>query len=70
MLLRAGCLVSRAGRVSPRLLRYYENQGLLAAERSSGGQRLFDVAAIERVRYTRSLLRAGLPTHAVAELLG
>lgn len=67
-LLRVGDLSSRTG-VSPRLLRYYENQGLLAAERSSTGQRLFETIAIGQVRYIRQLLDAGLPTRVIAELL-
>lgn len=67
-LLRTGDLSSRT-RVSPRLLRYYENQGLIAAERSSTGQRLFEAAAVEQVRYIRLLLEAGLPTRVIGELL-
>lgn len=67
-LLRVGELAARTG-VNPRLLRYYENQGLITAERSATGQRLFDVAAIEQVRYIRQLLEAGLPTRVIGELL-
>lgn len=67
-LLRVGDLAARTG-VSPRLLRYYENQGLITAERSSTGQRLFDAAAIDQVRYIRQLLEAGLPTRVIGELL-
>lgn len=68
-LLRVGDLSARTG-VSPRLLRYYENQGLLSAERSSTGQRLFEPAAAEQVRYIRMLLAAGLPSRVIRELLG
>lgn len=67
-LLRVGDLASRTG-VSPRLIRYYENQGLIAAERSSTGQRLFEVAAVDQVRHIRMLLEAGLPTRIISELL-
>ena len=67
-LLRVGDLAARTG-VGPRLLRYYENQGLITAERSSTGQRLFDAAAIDQVRYIRQLLQAGLPTRVIGELL-
>ncbi|MDT0304305.1 MerR family transcriptional regulator [Streptomonospora wellingtoniae] len=67
--LRVGDLSARTG-VSPRLLRYYENQGLLSAERSATGQRLFAPAAAEHVRYIRMLLAAGLPTRVIGELLG
>ncbi|HYH31445.1 MAG TPA: MerR family transcriptional regulator [Pseudonocardia sp.] len=68
-LLRVGDLAARTG-VSPRLLRYYENQGLIDAERSSTGQRLFEATAVEQVRYVRRLLEAGLPTRVIRELLG
>lgn len=67
-LLRVGELASRTG-VSPRLLRYYDNQGLLAAERSATGQRLFEASAVEQVRSIRLLLEAGLPTRVIVELL-
>lgn len=67
-LLRVGDLAARTG-VGPRLLRYYENQGLITAERSSTGQRLFHAAAIDQVRYIRQLLQAGLPTRVIGELL-
>jgi DNA-binding transcriptional MerR regulator len=66
--LRVGDLAARTG-VNPRLLRYYENQGLLAAERSASGQRLFEPAAVEQVRHIRQLLEAGLPTRVIGELL-
>lgn len=68
-LLRVGDLAARTG-ASPRMLRYYENQGLIEAERSSSGQRLFDPAVADQVRHIRMLLVAGLPTRAIGELLG
>lgn len=68
LMLRVGDLAARTG-VNPRLLRYYENQGLITAERSATGQRLFDAAAIDQVRYIRQLLEAGLPTRVIGQLL-
>jgi DNA-binding transcriptional MerR regulator len=68
-MLRVGDLAARTG-VGPRLLRYYENQGLLDAARSSTGQRLFEPTAVEQVRCIRQLLEAGLPTRVIRELLG
>lgn len=56
--------------VSARNLRYYENQGLLKAQRSSTGQRLFPLSAAKQVHYIRMLLKAGLPTRVIRELLG
>lgn len=67
-LLRVGDLSSRTG-VSPRLLRYYNNQGLLDAERSTTGQRLFAPTAVDHVCHIRWLLDAGLPTRVIRELL-
>lgn len=66
--LRVGELAALTG-VSARLLRYYENQGLLPADRSATGQRLFDVEAVAQVRYIRQLLEAGLPTRVIRELI-
>jgi DNA-binding transcriptional MerR regulator len=54
---------------TPRMLRHYENEGLIAAERSSTGQRLFDPSVVGQVRSIRRLLAAGLPVVAVRELL-
>lgn len=67
-LLRIGELSARTG-VGPRLLRYYQNKGLLAADRSTSGQRLFDPSVVERVRAIRSLLDVGLPTRTIRELI-
>lgn len=67
-LLRVGELASRTG-VSPRRIRYYENQGLIEAERSSTGQRLFEEVVVDHIRHIRLLLEAGLPTRIITELL-
>lgn len=66
--LRVGDLAALTG-ATPRMLRYYENQGLIDAERSPSGQRLFDPAVAAHVRHIRTLLAAGLPTRAISELL-
>ncbi|MGH3327409.1 MAG: MerR family transcriptional regulator [Streptomycetales bacterium] len=47
-------------RVSRRSLRYYEQQGLLWAGRSSNGWREYDESAVARVRNVRDLLGVGL----------
>lgn len=52
------------------MLRYYEDQGLIEAERSSSGQRLFEPSVADQVRHIRMLLAAGLPTRVIGELLG
>lgn len=55
--------------VSPRALRYYEQQGLLTATRSSGGQREYTTDAVERVGWVQALFSAGLNSRQVLELL-
>lgn len=70
----SGCLLSigetarRAG-CSPRALRYYEEQGLLAPLRTAGGQRRYPGNAVERVLLYRRLIDAGLGTEVIRELL-
>ncbi len=66
--LRVGDLAARTG-VSVRMLRHYENEGILRASRSSAGQRLFDEDAVEQVRFIRELLDAGLPIRVIRELV-
>lgn len=66
--LRIGDLAALTS-ATPRMLRHYENEGLIAAERSSTGQRLFDPSVVGQVRSIRRLLAAGLPVVAVRELL-
>ncbi|WP_245266900.1 MerR family transcriptional regulator [Saccharomonospora piscinae] len=61
--------VAAATGVSARLLRYYEEQNLLAPARTSSGQRRYDESDIERVGRIRRLLDAGLPTNVIAEIL-
>ncbi|MEV0147888.1 MULTISPECIES: MerR family transcriptional regulator [unclassified Nonomuraea] len=61
--------LSRETGVSVRLLRYYEEQGLLVAERGSGGQRRYEPDAPLVVRRIRTLLDAGLPTRVIREVL-
>ncbi|MEH0843242.1 MerR family transcriptional regulator [Micromonospora sp. CPCC 205711] len=66
--MRIGELAARTG-VSVRALRYYEEQNLLAAERSAGGQRHYPESAVDRVQWIQRLYAAGLPSRTVLELL-
>ncbi|MEV5506450.1 MerR family transcriptional regulator [Streptomyces orinoci] len=66
--MRIGELSRRTG-VSARLLRYYEEQGLLTAERDSNGYRRYCAQAPERVTRIRELLAAGLTTEVIRDLL-
>jgi DNA-binding transcriptional MerR regulator len=66
--MRIGDLAEATG-ASARSLRYYEEQGLLASERSSGGQRHYPESAVERVSLIQSLLGAGLSSATISEVL-
>ncbi|MEU7165639.1 MerR family transcriptional regulator [Streptomyces morookaense] len=66
--MRIGELSRRTG-VSPRLLRYYEQQGLLVADRDASGYRRYGAGAVETVRRIRELLAAGLNTGDIGEVL-
>ena len=66
--MRIGALAARAG-VSVRALRYYEEQGLLASERSQSGQRHYPPAAVDRVRFFQDMYAAGLSSRNIAALL-
>jgi DNA-binding transcriptional MerR regulator len=54
--------------VSTRALRYYEERGLLTADRQSNGYRDYDDAAVARVQNIRTLLDAGLSAENIAAL--
>jgi DNA-binding transcriptional MerR regulator len=66
--MRIGELARRTG-VSERLLRYYEEQGLLNPERRSSGYREYADKHVDIVRNIRSLLAAGLSTSTIAVVL-
>jgi DNA-binding transcriptional MerR regulator len=66
--MRIGELAARTG-VSVRSLRYYEEQNLLASERSPAGQRHYPESAVERVRLIQQLYAAGLPSRSILDLL-
>jgi DNA-binding transcriptional MerR regulator len=66
--LRIGELSRRTG-VSPRSLRYYEEQGLLLSTRTPGGHREYGEHAVERVDRIQCLFSAGLNSDAVRELM-
>ncbi|MEV1006539.1 MerR family transcriptional regulator [Streptomyces sp. NPDC049881] len=66
--MRIGELARRTG-VSERSLRYYEKQGLLAAERTPGGHREYPERAVDRVIRIQELFAAGLCSAKIAQLL-
>ncbi|HEY8984199.1 MAG TPA: MerR family transcriptional regulator [Streptomyces sp.] len=66
--MRIGELSRRTG-VHERLLRYYEEQGLLCPERRPSGYREYTDGDVDAVRRIRSLLAAGLNTATIATVL-
>ncbi|UBU16549.1 MerR family transcriptional regulator [Nonomuraea gerenzanensis] len=61
--------LSRETGVPRRLLRYYEEQGLLRPHRLPNGYREYGEADVAAVRHIRTMLAAGLPTAVIARLL-
>lgn len=61
-------LSERVG-ISTRLLRYYEEQGLLSPKREENGYRAYNEAHVARVQQIRGLLGAGLTTEIIREVL-
>ncbi|WP_037838596.1 MerR family transcriptional regulator [Streptomyces sp. NRRL S-1813] len=69
--MRIGDAAAAAG-MTPRALRYYEQQGLVTARRTPSGHRVYDAEDIRRLRAVRELRDAGLTVgdvRAVAPLL-
>ena len=72
MLLASGMRIGAAAQasgVSPRSLRYYEDEGLIVPGRFSNGYRDYCQSTIDRVAVIRSLLESGLPVRLVRDLL-
>ncbi|GAA2661493.1 MerR family transcriptional regulator [Nonomuraea recticatena] len=63
-----GELAERTG-TPRRLLRYYEEQGLINPSRSPNGYRDYDESLVDRVAQIRGLLDAGLPTRIIKQIL-
>ncbi|BDT93547.1 MULTISPECIES: MerR family transcriptional regulator [Nocardia] len=66
--MRIGELAERTG-VSERSLRYYEQQGMLASDRTPGGHRDYPERAVDRVIHIQELLAAGLTSKKIARIL-
>ncbi len=66
--MRIGELAERTG-VSRRLLRYYEEQRLIAVARSTNGYREYDEPAVGRVLQIKGLLDVGVPTRVIGQIL-
>jgi len=66
--MRIGTLANKTA-VSQRLLRYYEEQGLLRPARLPSGYREYLESDVVTVRHIRALLAAGLTTNVIAQVL-
>lgn len=66
--MRIGELAERTD-TSPRLLRYYEEQGLIRVGRSANGYRDYDERLVDQVVHIRGLLDAGLSTRLIKRIL-
>lgn len=67
--LTIGDLSARSG-VATSALRFYEQQGLITSERTTGNQRRFHRATLRRVAFVRSAQRVGLTLDEIADALG
>ena len=67
-MLGVGELARRSG-VAVSTLHYYEQMGLLCAERSAGNQRRYPRAALRRVAFIRAAQQVGIPLAEVREAL-
>jgi DNA-binding transcriptional MerR regulator len=65
--MRIGELSCRTG-TTTRMLRYYEEQGLLRPERDANGYRCYPPAAVARVAEIRGLLESGMTSQIIAAI--
>jgi len=65
---KIGELAARTG-LTVRTLHHYDEIGLLSAQRSEGGHRVYDEAAVQRLYRIVSLRSLGFPLDAIAEAL-
>jgi DNA-binding transcriptional MerR regulator len=66
--MRIGELAKETG-VAARMLRYYEEQGLITPRRLDNGYRVYDDYLVDRVRKIRGLIDSGIPTRIVTHIL-
>jgi DNA-binding transcriptional MerR regulator len=61
--------LSKRANVAPRVIRYYEQQGLLEVGRADNGYRDYTDTDAERLERVAGLVRAGIPTRLVKVLV-
>lgn len=62
--------LSKRTRIPVRMLRYYEERGLLSPTRTANNYRDFGDHDVDRATLVSSLIRSGLPTRLIIGLLG
>jgi MerR family redox-sensitive transcriptional activator SoxR len=67
-LLSIGAVSARTG-VAPSALRFYEDEGLIHAERTPSGQRRYAKATIRRISFIRAAQQVGLSLDEIGESL-
>lgn len=67
-MLRIGEAARKAG-LSPHTLRYYESLGLIRSRRNGAGYRLYDEAALARLRFIRRAAGLGFSLEEIREIL-
>jgi MerR family redox-sensitive transcriptional activator SoxR len=67
-LLTVGAVAERSG-FAPSALRYYERVGLVAAQRTAGGQRRYERSVLRRLAFIRAARNIGLSLDEIAEAL-
>jgi DNA-binding transcriptional MerR regulator len=66
--MQIGELAGRSG-ATVRMLRYYEDQGLLRPRRTPGGYRVYDEDDVDRMARIRCMLSAALPSTVIGAVL-
>jgi MerR family transcriptional regulator, glutamine synthetase repressor len=62
-------IVTKLTELTPRQVRYYEQQGLIQPARSEGNQRLFSFNDVDRLLKIKSLMEKGVNIAGVKEVL-
>jgi DNA-binding transcriptional MerR regulator len=66
--MRIGELAKKTG-IAARMLRYYEEQGLMSPRRLDNGYRTYDDYLVDRVQKIRGLVDSGVPTRIISDIL-
>jgi DNA-binding transcriptional MerR regulator len=61
--------LAKTAKVSARMLRYYEEQGLITPDRAANGYRDYSDCLVDDVWQIRGLLDAGLPIKIIKQIL-